>query len=252
MHSLLQKINNKKADAILNPLYDAAFNHLLDRLLFQRQELVSAGVLDEIVEQLRTLAHEEYPLEQNPRYLLLQHIANYHGSNRDPHGCRAVWPLLARWFLECSQTEHPLVRSWSIVYAYRCNKNAGKRHLKQLPTLFEQTEKSVRDLALLPQSEVLWHLHESHARFERMQKRMDDALHSWGRSTQYAMAFYGLLRQAETTNAHRTAVAMRIASQCAEFPKLFPESDEEEWNFPSDFIGEIRTIHGRAVFVPPP
>ena len=215
-----------------------AASELLDRMIKERQALISSGTLQSQLQEFK----EKYPDEySDPRYDFLDAVNLYDRSVKAGMKSPQQYIDLLEQFTGIDTGSNTQLRFYVPNYALLCARNAGTPHDNEVPKYFQQAETAASNLPDDERDEALGHLHYNVARWLHKKECLEEAIPHWKSASMHRLTFYGLLKAAGNEPYDRLlAAAQQVAKMRSDFPAFFKDKDVDECGVEAKILDELK------------
>lgn len=222
---------------------DAQTSERLDRMIKERQALISAGTLKRELKQFG----DEFPNDcDDSRYEFLDAVNLYDRSVRAGMTNSQHYVDLMQQFKEIEQTT-PKLAFYIFNYMLLCARNAGSPHDEEIPKLFRQAVEVASNLPDDEREEALGHLYYNVARWEHKKGMMLQAYMNWQMAAGHRISFFKNLKKGQESPERLLAAAQQIWEMRGDFKKFFPEQGIDECGVTAQVIAELEQEFGSTV-----
>lgn len=216
----------------------------LDELVRIRQSLIGQGVLQQRLDDLRTV----YPsTEIDPRFTFLETVQRYSHAAKCGTADSVAWASLLSEFgiIEAST---PALEFHLPNYMLLCARNAGPPNDAKVPRLFRCAAEAALKLPDGEKNEALGHLNYNVAKWLQKRGQVADALAHWQAAARHRFQSYGLLKMSKAPRAELFAAAQQLAKLRKDFPDFFVGTGIDECGVAADVVDELEADFGRELY----
>ena len=195
----------------------------LDRLIKERQVLISSGTLREELVKF----HKEFPNEDESRYDFLDAVSLYDRSAKSGIKDPQHYVELLHQF-EVIERSTPELAFYIPNYMLLCARNAGSPTDEKIPKLFQEAATASLHLPDDERAEALGHLHYNVARCLHKKGRLYDALTHWQSAAAHRLMFYERIKTANESHERLLPAAQQLWKMRGDFGDFFPDLEGSE------------------------
>ncbi len=229
----------------LGPIVEKGFGWMLDRLLERRQTLISKNVIRETATAMRHMLGSQ---NTDPRLDFLSRVADYHKARNDPEMNTSLWRHYADRFCELGTSNVWMLQCYANLYAFLCQRNAGKISEAESRELLERSRDAIQHLETSQEFEALGHLHYNLSRYEAVQGETASAVHHWESASGFRTVIHQQCVLHRVDPGQELAMAQQVVKMRTDFPLFFPDVDIDKCGVSKALHDELVAKHGDAIF----